>query len=66
MKAKKQNWAIPIALLPLIIGLMNTVFIKPEDYGTWKNYAGYGFLLIAAVDIFFLIKQYSKREKNDK
>jgi intracellular septation protein A len=65
MKAQKQNWRIVRSLLFVIIGLLNTVFIRPEDIGTWKNYLGYGFLLVAVIDMFFIIKLYLKRNKNE-
>jgi intracellular septation protein A len=66
MKLPKRHWAIARTLLFVIIGLLNTVFIRPEDIGTWKNYLGYGFLLIAVIDIFFIIKKYYKRNANEK
>lgn len=65
MKSPKKQWPIARTLLFVIIGLLNTVFIRPEDIGTWKNYFGFGILLLAIVDIFFLVKQYLNR-KNDK
>jgi intracellular septation protein A len=65
MKAQKQNWRIVRSLLFVIIGLLNTVFIRPEDIGTWKNYLGYGFLLVAVIDMLFIIKLYLKRNKNE-
>lgn len=61
MKSQKKQWPIARTLLFVIIGLLNTVFIRPEDIGTLKNYFGYGILLLAIVDIFFLVKQYLKR-----
>lgn len=66
MKKTIKHWPIVRTLLFLIIGLLNTVFIRPEDIGTWKNYVGYGFLLAAIVDAFFLIKKYFKRDTNEK
>ena len=60
MKSSKKHWPIARTLLFVIIGLLNTVFIRPEDIGTWKNYVGYGFILLAGVDTFFLIKRYRK------
>lgn len=66
MKSLKKHWTIARTLLFVIIGLKNTVFIRPEDIGTWKNYVGYGVLLVAIVDIFFLVKQYLKRNNNEK
>jgi hypothetical protein len=66
MKLTKKHWPIQRTILFIIIGLMNTVFIRPEDIGTWKNYVGYGFLLVAVVDAFFLIKQYFKTDNYEK
>jgi len=66
MEPQKKHWTIVRTLLFVIIGLFNTVLIRPEDIGTWKNYLGYAFLLVAVIDIFFLIKQYLKRKKSEK
>ena len=46
---------ILIVLTTLLLGLMNTVFVKPEDEGSWRYYVGYLFLFIAAVNILVLI-----------
>ena len=62
MKSKKQNWFIPLAILAIIIGLMNTVFIKHEDVGTWRNYVGYGFLLLAIVNTLLTIKHFLNKK----
>jgi len=35
---RKLIWTTIRTLTFLIIGLMNTVIIKPEDIGKWKNY----------------------------
>ena len=59
---KKKTWAILRTALTLIIGLMNTVLIRPEDVGSWKNYLGYFFLLLAVVNSFFLIKSYLRKK----
>ena len=47
-------WTIIRTLTFLIIGLMNTALIKPEDIGTWENYVGYTFLLVAVLDAIYL------------
>jgi hypothetical protein len=40
---------------------MNTVLIRPEDIGSWKNYLGYLLLFFALVDsIYLLILLYKK------
>ena len=56
MTTNKRTWTIIRTIGFIIVGLFNTVFIKPEDVGTWKNYVGYAFLELAVLDIFFLIK----------
>ena len=61
----KLTWTIIRTVMFYIIGLMNTVLIRTEDIGTWKNYAGYLFLLVAAVDTFFLIKKLIHKEKQN-
>jgi len=62
MTKAKRNWTILNIITFTVIGLMNTVFLKPEDVGTWKNYVGYAFLLIAVVELFYLSIN-SKKEK---
>lgn len=48
----------------LVVGLGDTVFISPENVGSWENYAGYLFLAIAAVNSYFLIrKNFIKRKR---
>jgi uncharacterized membrane protein YfhO len=51
----KKNWNFFRTLTLIIVGLLNTVFIRPEDIGSWKNYLGYLLLILAAVDIAVLI-----------
>ena len=61
-----NHWEIARILLFVVIGSMNTVFIKTEDIGTWKNYLGYLVLFIAAVEVLFLINQYLRIIKYEK
>jgi hypothetical protein len=49
----KLFWVINLILAPIIIGTMNTVLMKPEDIGSWKNYVGYAFFVIAIINIVF-------------
>lgn len=58
-----KTWAIIRTATFIIVGLMNTAFIRLEDIGSWKNYVGYLFLIFAVVDTFFLIKNYRKQSK---
>ena len=60
---KKTIPAVLIIATTLIVGLMNTVFIRTEDTGSWKNYVGYLFLLLAAVNLFFFIKNILKKKR---
>ena len=59
---KKTIPAVLIIATTLIVGLMNTVFIRTEDIGSWKNYAGYLFLIIAVIDTFILVKKIVNRK----
>ena len=63
MKKIKQYWMILRTLTFLIVGLMNTVLIKPEDVGTWKNYTGYLLLILAGLDIIYFIIKIKKGGK---
>ncbi|HMQ59417.1 MAG TPA: hypothetical protein PKE06_02060 [Flavilitoribacter sp.] len=56
MRTSKLTWTIIRTALFVVIGLFNTALIRPEDIGTWKNYAGYGFLLMALVDGVALVR----------
>ena len=55
---KNKTWTIIRTAGFFLIGFMNTVFIRAEDIGSWKNYAGYFFLLLATADSFFLVKKF--------
>jgi len=66
MKSKNKNWSLIRTILFIVLGLLNTLLIRPEDIGTWKNYLGYAFLLIGIVDAFFLFRKYLKVRKSDK
>lgn len=59
----KVIWTIIRTILFLIMGLFNTVFIKPEDAGTYKEYLGYFFLFLVAAEIVGLIKKFVSGEK---
>ena len=61
MRTKKINYAI-IIVTTLIVGLFNTLLLKPEDVGTWKNYAGYAFLVICVVNIGIFLRMLLKKK----
>ena len=54
-------WVVVRTITFVIVGLFNTVFIQPEDIGTWKNYLGYGLLILALIDVILLIKNRNKK-----
>ena len=57
---------IPMILIiasTLLIGIMNTVLIRAEDVGSWKNYVGYLFLLIAIVNFILFVKSMFYKKK---
>jgi len=57
----KKKWDFLRTLTFIIVGLLNTVFIRPEDIGSWKNYLGYLLLAFAAMDIgIFIWKKIKK------
>ena len=58
---KNKKWTIIRTAGFFLIGLMNTVYIRAEDVGSWKNYAGYFFLLLAVADSFYLVKYYIRK-----
>ncbi len=60
---QKTSWKIIRTILFLVVGLMNTVLIKPEDIGRFKNYLGYGLLILGIIDAFFLIRSKIKSRK---
>jgi hypothetical protein len=63
-KMNRLGWSIIRTATFILIGLMNTVLIRPEDIGSWKNYAGHFFLLMAVVDVYFSVRNFVKR-RND-
>lgn len=61
MKNPRLIWTIIRILTFIIVGAFNTILIRPEDIGTWKNYVGYFFLALALYDILSLIIRHRKR-----
>ena len=62
---RKLIWSIIRTIGFIIIGLFNTAFIRTEDIGSWKNYVGYFFLILAAIDTFVIVKGLLKRRKSE-
>ena len=63
--SKKKRQTFIRILAAIVIGLMNTVFVRPEDVGSWKNCVGYLFLIIAAIDLFYLLLMSFKQSKKN-
>jgi hypothetical protein len=40
-----------------IVGLLNTLLIRPEDVGSWKNFVGWAFLALALLDSVALFRK---------
>ena len=62
----KKFWHILRTAAFYMIGLMNTIFIKPENIGSSENYLGYIILIIAVIDTGVIIRRYfwKNKEKN--
>ena len=56
MANRRSYWFFIRLLFFLTVGLLNTVFIKKEDVGSWQNYLGYILLLLAIIDIVILVR----------
>ena len=65
MKKNKKVWIIlSITIFPILIGAMNTIFIKPEDVGSWENYVGYAFLVLGFINLIMtIVDSMSKKVK---
>jgi len=63
---KNKLWTLIRISTFILVGLMNTILIRPEDVGSWKNYVGYILLIIATVDLSLLfIKPLKKKTGNN-
>lgn len=60
MKKRKKFYPLIRLLFYIIVGAFNTILIKPEDVGTWKNYIGYLLLGSAAIEIFYHLIKYGR------
>ena len=67
MKMTKWNWVVIARLATLlVVGILNTVFIRPENIGTWRNYIGYACLVVAAAyAVILIIKQIRGKKSED-
>ena len=50
----KAVWHLQRTVLFWIVGLLNTALVRPADAGSWKNLAGWVFLVLAAADTIAL------------
>jgi cytochrome b len=68
MTRKMKYWRFLRTLTFLVVGLLNTAFIRAEDVGTWKNYIGYLLLAMAAYDFTAMIISIirSRKETNNR
>jgi len=65
---KNLYWHITRLLGFIIIAVFNTILLRPEDVGGWKNYLGYVIWIFAVYDLYLLIRHFIKKniEKNKK
>ena len=61
-----KYWQIFRTLIFIFVGLINTIFIRTEDIGSWKNYIGYILLLLALYDVTVITTNYIKSRKEIK
>ena len=62
MNNRKHLWKYVRTMTFILVGLMNTVWIKPEDIGSWKNYLGYFLLLLAILEVIFILLHFTKQK----
>lgn len=65
-KTEKITWPVARTALFWVIGLLNTVLLQPEDAGTWKEYAGLLFLLLAVIDTIYVLTLVLQQPKIEK
>lgn len=61
MKTINKFWPYGRVILLIIVGVFNTVLIRPEEAGTWKNYLGYALLIIGVLDGILQLRRYFKQ-----
>jgi Na+/melibiose symporter-like transporter len=54
---RRDLWHMQRTVLFWILGLLNTLFARPENVGSWKYWVGLGFVVVAAVDSFFVYRK---------
>lgn len=63
MKNTRYIWNAIRILTFIVVGAFNTILIRPEDIGTWKNYLGYFLLVFALYDIVTSVIRYRKSRR---
>jgi len=66
MKRSNHIWQYLRPILFIILGLFNTVLIRPEDIGSWQNYLGYAFLVLGFIDALVVIRKHRKSDQGEK
>ena len=57
---------IPGFLMLVLLGLMNTVFLKPEDIGSWRESVGVVLLVLAFVYAFVFVFSWPRKDAIEK
>lgn len=60
---KIKSWMYWRPATFLVVGLMNTAFIRAEDAGTWKNYLGCLLLLLALIDLSVIVYKLAAKRR---
>lgn len=58
----RDVWHVQRTVLFWIVGVFNTAMLRPEDVGSWKNWVGWAFLAIAAIDTVALLRKEARTQ----
>lgn len=61
-KFTKNYWGLIRTLLFWVVGFRNTVFVQPDEVGTWKHIIGFIFLAVAIIDTYFYLRKAWKED----
>jgi hypothetical protein len=53
----RDVWHLQCTVLFWIVGLMNTALLRPEDAGSWRLWAGWALIAVAAADTVTLFRK---------
>jgi hypothetical protein len=59
----KRIWNYLRTLVFYTLGLKYTVFIRPEQIGTWPHLIGYFLIVLAIFDTILIVKYFIKQKR---